>query len=91
VALNKLVERHRAPEALVERLEYVSWCGEYKDLEFVTGAKPEEVLLIDDDAGWIRPHQRSQWIAILPWDGGPDRELLRVQQLLAERLGADDT
>jgi hypothetical protein len=70
----------------------VSRCGEYKDLAFVTGAAPEEVLLVDDDAGWIRPDQRDRWIAIAPWDGGPDRsdrELLRVRQVLTERLAAE--
>jgi hypothetical protein len=84
-ALDRLTERGHVPEALADRLEYVSWCGEYKDLEFVTGAVPEEVILVDDDAGWIRPDQRAQWIAITPWDGGPDTELLRVQHLLANR------
>jgi hypothetical protein len=86
-----LDERGHVPEALAERLEYVSWCGEYKDLAFVPDATPEEVLLVDDDAGWIRPDQRDRWIAIAPWDGDTtsDRELARVQQLLIARLEAE--
>ena len=88
-ALDELPDRDRLPAELVEWLEYVPWAGEYKALEFVTGAVPEEVLLVDDDAGWIRPDQRDRWVAIAPWDGGPDRELLRVQHVLTERLEAD--
>jgi hypothetical protein len=84
-ALDVLVRRHRVPAELVERLEYVPWCGEHKNLEFVPGAAVEEVLLVDDDAGWIHPSQRGQWVAIAPWDGGPDRELVRVRQLLTDR------
>jgi hypothetical protein len=85
-ALEELVQRHQLPEGLVDRLEYVPWCGEYKDSQFVIGAVPEDVILVDDGAGWIHPSQRAQRIAIAPWDDGPDREFLRVQHLLTERL-----
>jgi hypothetical protein len=84
--IEELADRGQVPESLAGRLEYVAWCGEYKDLQFVTGVTPAEVLLVDDDAGWIRLDQRDRWVAIAPWDGGPDSELLRVQQLLTERL-----
>ena len=50
------------PAGLMARLEYVQWCGEYKDLEFVPRASPSEVLLVDDDAGWVRPDQRDRWV-----------------------------
>lgn len=70
------------PPGLLERLEYIDWCGEYKDLAFVPGAAPDEVVLVDDDAGWVRPDQRGQWVPIVAWDGGPDDELARVQALL---------
>jgi hypothetical protein len=89
-AIDELVRHEIASNEFAARLEYVSWCGEYKDLAFVIGTVPEEVMLVDDDAGWIRPDQRSQWIAIAPWDGGPDEELLRVQRMLSERLEAED-
>jgi hypothetical protein len=88
-AIDELVGRDLWPAELAERLEYVSWCGEYKDLTFVPDATPDEVLLVDDDAGWIRADQRNRWIAIAPWDGGPDEELRRVQRVLTERLGAE--
>ena len=81
-AIDSLMRRGLVPDGLAERLEFVAWCGEYKDLAFVSGALPEQIRLVDDDAGWIRPDQREQWIAIAPWDGGPDTELLRVQAVL---------
>jgi hypothetical protein len=87
--IDELVERACVPTELAERLEYVDWCGEYKDLTFVSDVLTEEVLLVDDDAGWIRPDQQDRWIAIAPWDGGPDEELLRVQRVLMERLEAE--
>lgn len=85
-AIRELVRHDCASDEFAERLEYVSWCGEYKDLAFVSDSAPEEVLLVDDDAGWIRPDQRDRWIAIAPWDGGPDEELIRVRRILSERL-----
>ena len=74
------------PPTLFDRLEYVGWSGEHKDLSFVRGAVPADILLVDDDAGWIRPDQRDRWIPIIGWDGGPDSELLRVWALLLGRL-----
>lgn len=74
------------PAGFLDRLEYVAWHGEHKALEFVSNAAPGEVLLIDDDAGWIRPDQRDRWIPIAPWDGGPDAELTRVRAVLERCL-----
>jgi len=88
--IDELTGRGFMPPELAERLEYVSWCGEYKDLTFVPDAAPEDVLLVDDDAGWIRPDQQGRWVAIAPWDGGPDSELLRLQRVLIERREAED-
>ena len=76
---------HVPPEFL-DRLEYVEWSGEYKDLSFVPDSVPTEVLLVDDDPGWVRPDQRDQWVAVPAWDGGEDRELLRTRSILELRL-----
>ncbi|WP_422929162.1 NIF family HAD-type phosphatase [Singulisphaera sp. PoT] len=84
--LEGLGRRGLVPPDLMDRLEYVDWSGEYNDLGFVPGVAASEVLLIDDDAGWIRPDQRGSWIPIAPWDGGPDEELPRVRSLLESRL-----
>lgn len=77
------------PSELLRRLEYVGWYGEHKDVAFIADAMPEEVLLVDDDAGWVRPDQRDQWVGVAAWDGGPDSELTRVQSVLEIWLSAD--
>lgn len=77
--LKDLANRGDVPAELLDRLEYVDWHGEFKDLGFVPDARPDEVLLVDDDAGWIRPDQVSRWLSIAPWDGsGSDDELERI-------------
>ncbi|HJZ56268.1 MAG TPA: NIF family HAD-type phosphatase [Gemmataceae bacterium] len=81
-----LAARGFVPPALFARLEFVGWCGEYKDLAFVPGASPAEVVLVDDDAGWVRPDQRGRWVPVAAWDGGPDAELHRVRAVLEQWL-----
>jgi hypothetical protein len=88
--LEGLARGGHVPLRFLARLEYVAWCGEYKDLGFVPGAARDEVLLVDDDAGWVRPDQRDRWISVAAWDGGPDTELLRVRAVL-ERWPAPTT
>lgn len=71
------------PSQFLDRLEYIDWSGEYKDLHFIPDCNLEEVLLVDDDEGWIRPDQKERWLFIQGWEGGPDTELARVQALLS--------
>ena len=59
--LSELAGRGYVLPELLARLEYVGSCGEHKDLAFVPGAASAEVLLVDDDPGWVRPDQRRQW------------------------------
>ena len=75
------------PPHFREGLDFIDWAGEYKDLAFVPGAPPAEIILVDDDAGWIRSDQRDSWIPIAPWDGGPDGELIRVRNVLEQLKG----
>jgi hypothetical protein len=86
--LEELARRGYVPPGLLARLEYIGWAGEHKDLAFVPGVTPGEVLLVDDDAGWVRPDQRERWIDVTAWGGGPDAELARAQSVL-ERWMAD--
>ena len=58
------------PPEFLGWLEYVEWAGEYKDLSLVPDSVPGEVLLVDDDPGWIRPDQRDWWVAVEGGDGG---------------------
>ncbi len=85
-----LADSGHVPPGLLSRLEYVEWCGEYKDLAFVTVATPDEVLLVDDDQGWVRPDQRCRWVPVAAWDGGPDDELDQVRSVLADWLVRDE-
>jgi len=49
----------------------------------------EEVLFVDDDAGWVAPGQEAQYIAIAEYDPylvrGEDMEFQRVRSLLEAR------
>ncbi len=80
--IDELAREGHVTQALLARLEYIDWSGEHKDLAYVPGVAAEEVVLVDDDAGWIRPDQRGSWVAIKPWDGGPDGELPRIRSIL---------
>jgi hypothetical protein len=84
--LAELARRGYVPPTLLGRLEYVEWAGEYKDLNFVPDAYPDQILLVDDDPGWVRPDQLDQWIPIVAWDGGKVEELARVRSALELRL-----
>lgn len=84
--VRELVRSGHWPVELANRLEFVDWSGEYKDLRFIAGAVEEAIVLVDDDTGWIRPDQKDQWIPIEPWDGNPDSELARVRERLVDLL-----
>jgi hypothetical protein len=84
--LSQVARRGYLPPGFLNLLEYVEWTGEHKDLVFIPDSVPEEVLLVDDDPGWIRPDQRDRWVAITAWDGGDDSELLRTQTILERWL-----
>lgn len=74
------------PEELADRLEYVQWTGQFKDLRFVQNAEVRTTILVDDDAGWIHPDQQDQWLPIPAWHGEPDSHLMDLQDLLNAKL-----
>lgn len=79
-----LVEYGDAPAAFAD-VEIVAWQGKLKDLGFVRGATPAEVLLVDDQERVIDPAQRDRWVAVAEWDDPAvtdDRELERVRSVL---------
>jgi hypothetical protein len=84
--LGQLARSGHVPFEFLGRLEYVEWSGAYKDLSFIPGSVPAEVLLIDDDPGWARPDQRDRCVAVPAWDGGEDSELLRTRSILERWL-----
>ena len=74
----------QVPGVFVDRVEYVDWSGEHKDLRFVPNATPDEILFVDDDPGWVHPDQQGRWISIAAWNGGADTELARVRAVLEQ-------
>ncbi len=89
-ALQACAEQGDVPEEFPAKVEYVEWDGRYKDLRFVPDAVPSEVLLVDDDGGWIHPEQQAQWIAIAEYDPylvqGVDQEFARIHHLLEDKM-----
>lgn len=84
--LEQLADRREAPSSIVDRIEYINWDGEHKDLRNAKGVALSDVLFVDDDRGWVHPDQLDQWIQIEAWHGGADDELARVQNVLVTRL-----
>lgn len=84
--LEGLAESRDAPSSLVERMGYISWHGEFKDLRNFPDVSVSEILFVDDDRGWVHPEQLDQWIEIDAWHGGADEELERVQTELDRRI-----
>jgi hypothetical protein len=61
--LRSLVQAGDAPPWF-EAVEYVDWSGAFKDVSFVTGTQPGEVVLVDDQEAYVHPEQRRQWVPI---------------------------
>ncbi len=82
--LATLVEYGDAPAAFAD-VEIVAWQGRVKDLCFVRGATPAEVVLVDDQERVIEPSQRDRWVSVAEWDDPAvtdDRELERARAVL---------
>ncbi len=92
-ALQECLRCGAVPLAFMEKVEFVEWEGEYKDLRLVSDCQPSEVLLVDDNASWIHPEQRDLWVPIAEFSSrnadGADCELERVQSVLEARRGID--
>lgn len=59
----RLVRDSSAPEWFAA-IEYVHWHGPTKDLGFVPGCNPKDVLLVDDYTGYLHPGQEHQWVPV---------------------------
>lgn len=66
--LQELADNEAVPKKFIGQLEIIDWSGEYKDLNFISDASVEEILIIDDDESYILPEQKSQWVSIKPYD-----------------------
>jgi len=75
--------------AAVERVE---WSGPTKDLRFVVGFEPPEVLLVDDQERYVAPAQKGQWIPVAefaPPYSSDDSELARIQNEILRRISPE--
>ena len=59
-----LASKNLIPADFMERTQIIDWEGDYKDLRFITGFEPDEILIVDDFKEYILPEQISQWIPI---------------------------
>ena len=83
-----LVEEEVAPTWFSD-MEYVAWHGETKDLRFVPGVLPQQVLLVDDFEKYVHPGQEAQWLQIEHFDypySSADTGLAEMLQLLVARV-----
>lgn len=70
-------------------MEYIAWQGETKDLQFVPGVDPHQVLLVDDFEKYVHPGQEAQWLQVEHFDypySSEDRGLAEVFDALAARI-----
>jgi hypothetical protein len=87
---NRLTTEGYAPNWFAD-IEYINWTGETKDLKFVEGVSPEEILLVDDYAKYVHQGQESQWIKVPDFDypySDDDPGLRDVLQLLRIRVAS---
>lgn len=76
-----LIREGYAPNWFAD-IEYISWSGETKNLIFVDGAAPEEILLVDDYEKYIHPGQESQWIKAPEFDYQYSDDDLGLREIL---------
>ncbi|MDO9225219.1 MAG: NIF family HAD-type phosphatase [Pseudomonadota bacterium] len=43
-------------------IEFVTWEGATKNLDWIPGVQPEEALLVDDFEIYVHPGQEAQWL-----------------------------
>ena len=60
---NSLVAEGLAPDWFA-RIEYIHWSGKTKNLSFISGVDPFQVLLLDDLEEHVHPGQENQWIGV---------------------------
>lgn len=83
-----LVEENVAPTWFAD-MEYVAWHGETKDLRFVPGVDPHQVLLVDDFEKYVHPGQEAQWLQVEHFDhpySSADSGLAKMLETLAARI-----
>lgn len=86
--IRTMVDEQTAPAWLLT-VPFVQWDRNIKDLANIPDATIHDCLIVDDNPDYIANDQRSQWIAVSKFESpypDTDRELERVQQLIANRI-----
>lgn len=88
----QFLAEERAVPGWFRNVECVDWNGKTKDLGFIQGVQPSEVLLVDDFEIYVHPGQEKQWVKIELFDyqnPAGDNGLAKVMAVLEKRLGKD--
>ena len=86
--IQRLVEEQFAPDWM-RTIPFVQWDRTIKDLGNIPGISVDDCQIVDDNPDYILEEQRLQWISIAKFESlylNSDRELERVERLLATRL-----
>jgi len=70
-------------------VEYITWQGETKNLRFVPGVHPHQVLPVDDFEKYVHLGQEAQWLQIEHFDhpySSADTGLANMLNTLAARI-----
>lgn len=78
---NFLVSEGYAPNWFTS-IEFVAWSGNTKNLCFIEGALPEEILLVDDYEKYVHPGQERQWIKAPDFDYSNSDDDLGLREIL---------
>jgi hypothetical protein len=86
--METLVNERIVPSWMLD-ISMVQWDRKIKDLANIPNTVVKHCLIVDDNVDYIALDQRSQWIAIEKFESpysDDDRELARVQQVIAARF-----
>ena len=84
-----LVDEGQAPDWFAE-LEYVSWSGPTKNLNFIHGTEVHQALLVDDFEAYVHPGQEQQCVLAEHFDypyRDTDTGLAEALNVLDQKLG----
>lgn len=83
-----LVLEGNAPDWF-ERIEYIDWSGKTKNLNYIPGVVPGEVLLVDDMSLYVHEGQEESWVEVEKYENpypDTDSELGNVLNEIQKRM-----
>jgi hypothetical protein len=89
-AIAKLLVQERMAPEWYAGIEYISWSGETKDLNFIPGVRPQDALLVDDFEKFVHPGQEARWLQVEFFDypySHTDAGLAKILDALERQVG----